>query len=155
MIDLAEPADAPEILGLVHRAFAAVAAEYEVPSLPPMEETLPDLLADFHTHTILKATAEDGRIVGSVRGALFHGTCEVSRLVVDPVAQGGGIGSALAREIEARFPDAVRFELFTGHRSGPALHIYGTLGYVPFRIEAVSERLQLIHLQKTGPRGQG
>jgi GNAT superfamily N-acetyltransferase len=153
-ISLATTADAEEILALVHAAFAPVAEEYGVATLPPLQETLADLLADFRTHVILKA-AEDGRIVGSVRAALFRGTCEVGRLVVDPGSQGHGVGTALARAIEARFPEADRFELFTGHRSGPSLHIYGNLGYVPFRIETVSDSLQLVYMRKPGPGKQG
>lgn len=143
--------DAEEILAVVHAAFRPIAAEYGMPSLPPLEETVDDLLADFRTHVVLKAV-EDGRIVGSVRGAIFQGRCEVGRLVVDPAAQGRGIGGALAREIERRFPEARCFELFTGHHSGASLHIYQKLGYIPFRIETVSPTLQLIHLRKTPAR---
>jgi GNAT superfamily N-acetyltransferase len=150
----AEPADAPAILAIVHAAFGPVAAEYGAETLPPLEETLADLLDDFRTHVVLKAV-EGGRIVGSVRGVLFRGTCEVGRLVVDPGFQGRGVGKALAAEIERCFADAERFELFTGHRSGPSLHIYAGLGYVPFRIEPVSDELQLVYLEKTGSPRQG
>ncbi len=149
-IELAKPEDAEDILALVHTAFSPVAREYGVGTLPPLEETLPDLLGQFRTHTILKAV-DGGRIVGSVRGVMWRGTCEVGRLVVDPAFEGRGFGSALARELEARFPDARRFELFTGHRSGRSLHIYAKLGYLPFRLEAVSETLQLVYLEKPGP----
>jgi GNAT superfamily N-acetyltransferase len=141
--------DAPAILAICHAAFRPVADDYGETTLPPLEETLEDLLGDFGTHVILKAV-EDGTIVGSVRGALFEGTCEVGRLVVAPGVQGRGVGSALAREIETYFPEAERFELFTGHRSGPSLHIYQGLGYLPFRVEPVTERLQLVFLEKPG-----
>jgi GNAT superfamily N-acetyltransferase len=149
-IELATPEDAEEILALVHAAFGPVAREYGMRSLPPLEDTLPDLLEQFRTHTILKAVEGD-RIVGSVRGVMWRGTCEVGRLVVGPAFEGRGVGSALAKELEARFPDSRRFELFTGHRSGPSLHIYAKLGYVPFRLEPVSDTLQLVYLVKPGP----
>jgi GNAT superfamily N-acetyltransferase len=149
----AETKDAAEILALVHLAFADVAAEYGVESLPPLDETLPDLLAEFQTHTILKAV-EGRRIVGSVRGTLYRGTCEIGRLVVRPDAQGRGIGIALTREIERRFPRAERFEAFTGHRSGASQRIFSRLGYVPFRVEPVSDSLQLVYLEKPGPAVQ-
>ncbi len=149
----ATAADAEEILAVVHAAFRPVAEEYGVPTLPPLEETLADLLADMRTHIVLKAV-EEGRIVGSVRAALFRGTCEVGRLVVLPEMQGRGIGAALARAIETYFADAERFELFTGHRSGAPLHIYRSLGYLPFRVEPVSDRLQLVYLEKAGKKGK-
>lgn len=149
-IETARPDDAEEILRLVHAVFRPVAEEYDMGTLPPLKDTLTDLLAQFRTHVILKAV-DEGRIVGSVRGVMWRGTCEVGRLVVDHSMHGQGIGTALATELESHFPDAHRFELFTGHRSGPSLHIYARLGYVPFRIEPVSESLQLVYLEKAGP----
>lgn len=153
-IVLADPTDAEEILAVVHAAFRPVAEEYGVPTLPPLRETLDDLSADFRTHVVLKAV-EDGRIVGSVRGALRDGTCEIGRLAVTPASQGRGIGAALAKAIEAHFPQAVRFELFTGDRRGPSLHIYERLGYRAFRVVAVSETLRLVYLDKDGPAKKG
>ena len=147
----AEPQDAEDILELTKLAFAPVAEEYGQPTLPPLEETLDDLRAQFRTHMILKAVDERGRIVGAVRGVMWRGTCEIGRLVVRPECQGRGTGTALAREIERCFPDARRFELFTGQRSGPSLHIYAKLGYAAMRVERVDDRLQLLYLEKPGP----
>jgi ribosomal protein S18 acetylase RimI-like enzyme len=149
-ITLAIPEDAEAILELQTAAFAPVASEYGQATLPPLEETLPELLGQFRSHTILKAV-EDGRIIGSVRGTMWRGTCEIGRLVVDPSHQGRGIGTALAREIESRFPDAELFALFTGHHGGPALHIYATLGYGAVRVERINDDLQFVHLEKRGP----
>jgi ribosomal protein S18 acetylase RimI-like enzyme len=148
-ITLATPEDAEAILAVQKAAFAPVAEEYRQATLLPLEETLDDLLGLFRDHTILKAV-EDGRVVGSVRGVMRRGTCEIGRLVVDPASQGRGIGRALASEIESRFPDAVLFELFTGHHGGAALHIYGKLGYGAFRVERVDDDLTFVHLRKPG-----
>jgi ribosomal protein S18 acetylase RimI-like enzyme len=155
LISSAEPADAPEILAIVHAAFRPVAEQYGMASLPPLEDTLEDLLAEVRTHVILKAVDDDGRIVGSIRGRVCRGTCEVGRLAVEPGVQGRGIGTALAREIEARFPEVDRFELFTGHLSDAPLRLYRGLGYVPFRVEPVSDTLQLVYLSKPGPGKKG
>ena len=89
-----------------------------------------------------------GRILGSVRGTQRDGTCEVGRLVVLPEAQGRGIGRALTIALEDRFPSAERFELFTGDHEGAALHIYRSLGYVPFRVQPVTGGLRLVYLEK-------
>jgi hypothetical protein len=52
------------------------------------------------------------------------------------------------REIEARFPGARRFELFTGHLSKRNLYLYRKLGYRPVRREPVSEKLTMVFLEK-------
>ena len=65
---------------------------------------------------VLKAT-EAGRLVGSVRARAANGVCQVGRLIVHPELQGRGVGTMLMRHIEAEFPDATTFELFTGSRS--------------------------------------
>lgn len=146
-IQTADRADAPEILAVCHAAFASEAERYDDWSLPPLHETVVDLEAAFATHLILKAV-EASLIVGSVRGELRQGTCHIARLVVDPAHQGRGIGEALARAIENRFPDATRFEIFTGHRSTAALRLYDKLGYRRFREESLHERLTLVYLAK-------
>ncbi|MBT8354522.1 MAG: GNAT family N-acetyltransferase [Desulfofustis sp.] len=80
---------------------------------------------------ILKAMS-DGRIVGSVRAYAKEGVCHIGRLVVEPTYQNKGLGSRLLNAIEARFPAATRFELFTGERSKKSLYLYHKAGYEIF-----------------------
>lgn len=87
-------------------------------------------------------------IVGSVRAQIKEGTCFIGRLLVHPNFQNQGIGTALMREMEKRFPQAERFELFTGHRSEKNLYLYGKLGYRELRREKVNDRLDLVYLEK-------
>ena len=92
---------------------------------------------------------QDGRVVGSVRGEIVDdGTCLIGRLVVQPDSRRSGIARALAVEIEALFPDARRFELFTGHLSTGPLALYESLGYRRFREERVSPTTVLVFLEK-------
>lgn len=147
LIRTAAPEDAEAVAAITRAAFTPVAAEYGMASLPPLEDTADGVREQIERDTVLVAV-EDGIVVGSVRAALRDGTCEVGRLVVDPAYAGCGVGTALAREIEARFPDARRFELFTGHKSAVSLHIYEGLGYVPFRQERVSDTLELVFMEK-------
>ena len=51
-------------------------------------------------------------------------------------------------EIETRFGDAERFELFTGHRSERNLRFYEKRGYRAFRSERVTGNLTLVFLEK-------
>ncbi len=152
----AAPVDAEEIIAVQRRAFRAQGELYSTCTIPPLVETPEDLRHDFEKTVILKAL-EDGRIIGSVRGSLrdpegdkahVRGTCYVARLAVLPESQNRGTGSALMREIEARFPKAKRFELVTGHRSEKSLHLYEKLGYSAVRTEAVSDKITLVFMEK-------
>jgi GNAT superfamily N-acetyltransferase len=134
LITRATTDDVAEILALQKLSFYSEAALYDDYTIPPLTQTLDDLLAQFATHTILKAVLDE-RIVGSVRGVLRDGTCHVGRLVVHPDYQGHGIGTRLMGTIEAHYGDAQRFEIFTGDRSERTLYLYGKLGYHEFRRE--------------------
>jgi len=72
----------------------------------------------------------------------------IGRLVVEPAHQRRCIGACLMDEIEKRFPKAERFELFTGHKSEQNLRLYAKLGYRPFKREKISDRLELVYLEK-------
>ncbi len=99
---------------------------------------------------ILKATLA-GRLVGSVRGRMLDGVCAIARLVVHPEFQGRGIGSRLLRAIEERFPEAERFELFTGDKSERNIRLYQRHGYRVTRKDQVSPTVVAVFLEKPGP----
>jgi ribosomal protein S18 acetylase RimI-like enzyme len=144
----ATPDDTDELLDVIRRAFTSVAEQYGEPAIPPLTETAEAFRARFSDHIVLKAV--DGeRIVGGVVGVMRDDTCLVGRLAVEPAMQGRGLGRALAMELETRFPDARRFELFTGHNSVETLGLYKSLGFHEFRREHVTERLTLVYLEKT------
>ena len=102
---------------------------------------------DIHAQTVLVARVGE-EIVGSVRARMADGTCQVGRLAVHPRLRRRGLGARLMGEIEARFPEAERYGLFTGHLSEGNLRLYRRLGYAETREEVVSPRLRLVHLQK-------
>jgi ribosomal protein S18 acetylase RimI-like enzyme len=151
-IEPANVQDAEEILELQKLAYQSEAALYNDYTIPPLTQTLEEIRIDFEDQLFLKASLP-GRIVGSVRGWMQQRTCTIGRLIVDPVHQRRGIGTSLMDEIEKRFPEAERFELFTGHKSERNLRLYANLGYRPFKREKISERLQLVYLEKTPGSG--
>jgi len=140
--------DARGILALQHLAYQTEAAIYDDNTLPPLQETLTDLHARFGDRRFLKAVDGD-RIVGSVRGFQEADTCFVERLIVHPEYRRRGLGTALLNEIEAAFPTARRFELFTGTKSESNIRLYERLGYRAFRRQQVNEKVALVFMEKT------
>jgi len=148
-IRAATAADAAVIADLTRRAFASQCELYGVTNLPPMADTADTVLHAMDRGVVLVASVDD-RIVGSVRGEMVEGVCLVGRLVVEPELQGAGIGRALAMAIESHFPDAPRFEIFTGHLSAGPLRLYESLGYIREREQQVADEVTLVFLGKSG-----
>lgn len=147
----ASPGEAERILGLQRLCYRSEAALYDDWSIPPMTQTLPELLAEYEDHEVLVARLGD-EVVGSARGRLEDGTCHIGRLVVHPRMQRRGIGARLMCELEGRFPQAEHYELFTGHKSEGNLRLYRRLGYEEVREREVSPRLRLVYLRKARER---
>ncbi len=141
--------EAEKILKLQRLSYQTEAALYDDWTLPPLTQTLRELLEHYDDHIILAARLGE-EVIGSIRARLEDGTCHVGRLVVHPRLQRRGLGTRLMREIEARFPEAARFELFTGHLSEGNLRLYRNLGYEEVREDAISPALRLVYLRKDG-----
>lgn len=141
-------ADAAEILALQKLAYRSEARLYDDWTIPPLTETLAEIEQAFATTTFLKLTDVDGGIVGVVRGVVRDGSREIGRLIVRPDCQGRGLGSRLMAAIEGAFPQVARFELFTGSRSAGNIRLYERLGYRTFRSQRLSERVELVFMEK-------
>lgn len=146
MITRANLTDAAEILALQKLAYQSEAERYNDYTLPPLSQTLAEIQADFDRMVMFKAVI-DGQIVGSVRGQELDGTCHIGRLIVHPDFQNRGIGNKLMDALEGHFTHVKRFELFTGHLSDPALHVYRKRGYVDFKRKELDTHT-LIYLEK-------
>lgn len=146
----AAPSDAAGILEVQKLAFHGQALLYDDFTLPPLVQTLEELVRDFTTHVILKAIRK-GKIVGTVRGHAEGATCHISRLSVHPDHQGRGIGKKLMLAIEEKFSGAARYELFTGHKSKKSFVLYGKLGYRMFMEKPQSDKVTLICMEKMRP----
>lgn len=150
VITRADTSDAEAVLALIRRAFTPVAEQYGDFDMPPLTETLEEHRARYAGNVVLKATDAAGAIVGSVQGEPRpDGSCYVARLVVDPAHQRRGIARALTLALEAEFPGARRFELFTGHDSAGSLALYRSLGYEEVRREPATDRLTLVWMEKS------
>lgn len=140
--------DAEDILALQKLAYQSEARLYNDWSLPPLRQSLESLLEEFGESVALKAVS-NGRIVGSVRARAALEVCAIGRLVVHPDFQGQGIGSQLLKSIEAEFPEASKYELFTGSRSEANIRLYHCHGYTISHAQQLSPTVVLVFLEKT------
>lgn len=147
MIRLATEADLPEIQRLQRAAFREEAEHVNDTEIKPMTQTVEEIREEMRSSLILNYV-EDGRVLGSIRAKVEGDVCHINRLVVLPDHWSKGIGKALMREAESRFPDVKVFELFTRADHPRTRPLYAKLGYVPFKTEKVSETLSFVHLRK-------
>jgi ribosomal protein S18 acetylase RimI-like enzyme len=147
IIAVASPSDAEAIVTLQRLAFRHEAETYANFSIAPLIETVADVQLAMATSLVLRATW-NGKLAGAVRGSLAGKSCKVSRLMVHPDMQRLGVGTSLMSALEAEFPQAETFDLFTGHLSAGNLRLYERLGYIETRRERVDPRLTFVHMQK-------
>jgi len=148
LIEQAQVEEAEEILKLQKLAYQSEAEIYDDYTIRPLTESIGEIEAEFENQVFLKASVDDRRIIGSVRAYMRQGTCFIGRLIVHPDFQNRGIGTLLMQEIERRFGEAKRFELFTGYLSKRNIYLYEKLGYQIFKREKISENLELVYMEK-------
>ena len=148
VLERANIEDAQAILNLQVLAYQQEAAIYNNYAIPPLLQSLQSLQEEFQTHTFLVARL-DREIIGAVRAVCRDGRCHIARLIVHPSRQRHGLGAQLLAAIEAAFPEALHFELFTGHRSEGNLRLYKRLGYREFKREQAAPGLQVVFLEKS------
>lgn len=153
LISRADESDLQEILGLQYLAYQSEAALFGSREIPPLKQTLDEVLAEYRSGIILKMV-QDGRIIGSVRAREQNGTAYIGKLMVHPTHQRRGYGAALLAEIEGCFPQK-RYELFTSTRSADNLRLYQKAGYTEFARKPVDDELEFVYLEKTSQKQSG
>lgn len=146
-IKIASAEDAKTILELQKLAYLSEAEIINDFKIPPLQQTLEEVIAEFDNHLFLKAMI-NGQIIGSVRVYEKQGTGYIGKLIVHPNFQNQGIGTLLLKKAEGQFPGIDRYELFTGQKSERNLYFYDKHGYTAFKEKKISEKLTLIFLEK-------
>ncbi|NLD94526.1 MAG: GNAT family N-acetyltransferase [Fibrobacter sp.] len=96
--------------------------------ISPIKQTLNELTQEFSNYLYLKAVVNN-TIIGSVRAVQIGDTCQIGRLMTEPVFQNFGLGTILMHAIETAFPKVKRFELFTGEASTGNVRFYLNRGF--------------------------
>ncbi|QCB93014.1 GNAT family N-acetyltransferase [Cellulomonas shaoxiangyii] len=123
--------DAGELLTLRRAAFVTEAQQYGDPHIPPLTQTLDELLADLHADGVMTLGAWHGhRLIGSIR-VLVEGTrATLGRFAVAPDLQGRGVGTELLTAILPYLPDGIEeVWVFTGRDSVQNIALYAKAGY--------------------------
>lgn len=147
IIKNAERADLPEILQLQYLAYQSEADLFGSRDIPPLKQTLDEIIEEWNSGVILKMTDDTNAIIGSVRAIERDGTVYIGKLMVHPDHQHKGYGTMLLSEMENRFPDK-RYELFTSTRSVDNIRLYQKLGYTTFAQKAVNDELEFVYMEK-------
>lgn len=151
---LARSEELGAVLSVQRDGFGRIARDFGIePShLSPLVETLEDLQRLEQAGMVFFVALDpQGEIVGTVRGCInAEGAVEVGRLAVSESSLRQGIATALMTALEEWFPQAKRFELFTGALAEGPLSLYRRLGYEVFRTGG-DEAPQLVWLEKPGP----
>ena len=146
-IEKAQKDDLKTILELQYLAYQSEAKLFNDQNIPPLKQTIEDLVSEFEKGIVLKVTDESNAIIGSVRGYVENGSAYISKLMVHPHNQGCGIGTQLLSAIEKEYPGC-RYELYTSTKSVGNIRLYERLGYRIFKQVPVTEELQFVHLEK-------
>ena len=145
-IEKAEYNDLPEILKLQYLAYQSEAALFGTQDIPPLKQTLEEVVDEFNAGIILKMVI-DNRIIGSVRAKEQGGTAYIGKLMVHPEHRCKGYGFVLLSEIDKCFPDK-RYELFTSTRSKDNIRLYEKNGYSAFDSKKINDELEFVYMEK-------
>ena len=146
-IEKAEYKDLAEILNLQYLAYQSEADLFGTRDIPPLQQTLDEVIEEYDQGIILKLVDDDNVIIGSVRAKEKEGTVYIGKLMVHPDHRCKGYGSRLLNEVEAIFPQR-RYELFTSTRSVDNIRLYGNMGYKEFKREFISGELIFVYMEK-------
>ncbi len=142
----AQKEDLEEILKLQYLAYQSEAALFGSKDIPPLKETIEEVIEEYNEGTVLKMMC-DGKIIGSVRAKEKDGTVYIGKLMVHPDHQKHGYGKSLLLEVEKYYPGK-RYELFTSTRSTDNIRLYHSVGYKEFDQKAVDEELIFVYMEK-------
>lgn len=136
-----------EVLELQYLCYRSEAELYNDFNIPPLLQSLDELRDEVKNGLCLVAKTAS-RVTGSVRAYVEGDICKIGKLIVHPDHQRQGIGTQLLLEIEQRFPAAVAYEVFTGHKSINNINLYSKLGYTFSSEKKLNEKVTLTYLTK-------
>ena len=145
-LDLADGLCALELLAFQRRAYQSEADLLGYPALPPLHETLPELMDCCER---ILAWREDGELLGIIGYFETPTHIDITRLATSPARRRQGI----ARKLLQHLIDLHRGRTLTastGMANAPAIGLYAQLGFTPTHESHTPDGLTLLHLQRNG-----
>ena len=139
--------DLQEILQLQYLAYQSEATLLGNEDIPPLKQTLDEIIGEYQKGIILKMADTDYQIIGSVRAWKMKGTVYIGKLMIHPDYRHRGYGTRLLSEIEKYYPQK-RYELFTSTRSIDNIRLYQKMGYQEFDRRRVDDQLEFVYMEK-------
>ncbi|GEL94559.1 GCN5 family acetyltransferase [Cellulomonas composti] len=123
--------EAGELLTLRRAAFVTEAQQYGDPNIPPLTQTLAELVEDLQREDVVTLGGWYGhRLVGSIRVLIEDRKATLGRFAVAPDLQGHGFGTSLLMAILPYLPDGIEeVWVFTGRDSVQNIAMYAKHGY--------------------------
>ena len=146
-IEKAKFEDLDEILKLQYLAYQSEADFFGTRDIPPLKQTIDEVIEEYNDGLILKMVDDDNVILGSVRAKDVEGSVYIGKLMIHPDYRCKGYGSRLLKEVEECYPGK-RYELFTSTRSADNIRLYQKNGYKEFNQEPVTEELIFVYMEK-------
>ena len=147
LITKAQKEDLKEILDLQYLAYQSEAALFGNKDIPPLKQTLDEVIEEYNEGLVFKMTDENDVIIGSGRAKEKAVTVYIGKLMVRPGHQKKGYGRRLLLEVEQYYPGK-RYELFTSTRSKDNIRLYESAGYKEFDRKAVDDELVFVYMEK-------
>ncbi|MBB6694816.1 GNAT family N-acetyltransferase [Cohnella xylanilytica] len=128
-LDLTDENTAEELWSLQHAAYRVEASLIGVADLPPLRESVADLMAC--GETFWGCRTEDGDLVGAIstEEETEGGTVALCRVMVHPEHFRQGVGRLLLTHAIGAYPGDVRWEVTAEKRNLPAIALYEKLGF--------------------------
>lgn len=140
--------DLSAILALQKECYLSEAELHNAYDIPPLTQTLEQIIHDFNTGVLFLKGVVDGQIIASVRGSIEGHAAHIGRLIVATEYQNNGYGRLLMQAIETAFNHAARYELFTGDKSVKNILLYQKIGYSEFKRATIPNSHELVFMEK-------
>ncbi|CAM4383514.1 MULTISPECIES: GNAT family N-acetyltransferase [Saccharibacillus] len=119
--------------------------------IPPLADTVDSLKRS--SDTFYGYMTEAGELVGAIAvEEEYPGELTLTRMMVDPNFFRQGIATKLIRYIFAHYPDFKTYIVSTGSMNEPAMRLYQSFGFVPFRKEYVAPGVELTTMRRKTER---
>jgi ribosomal protein S18 acetylase RimI-like enzyme len=136
---------AEQILSVQRASYQIEAALINYPDLPPLRETIADLMSAPETFLVYR---DDKQIVAALSYKFKAGVLDIGRLIVSPSHFRRGIARQLLEAVERVELNVQRLMVSTAAANVPAITLYKKAGFQIFERRILPDGLALVQLEK-------